>query len=105
METDKKNSYILKILLMAAIFLVGTGLDQVSKAWARAEELTLGQRSEPVLGTMVIVLAYNEGAFLGLGDDWPSPSGRSSSGSCQPSVCWPSGSTFSATTKWPSTKT
>jgi hypothetical protein len=37
MASDKNKHYVLRILLMAGIFFLGTGLDQATKAWARAE--------------------------------------------------------------------
>jgi signal peptidase II len=78
MASDKNKHYVLRILLMAGIFFLGTGLDQATKAWARAELINPSTQqikppSEPILGTMVIVFAYNDGAFLGLGGDWPTP--------------------------------
>ena len=60
-----------RVVLVLAILLLTVACDQSTKRWARAT-LTAGTTRSLVQGHVQLILAENEGAFLGLGENLPS---------------------------------
>lgn len=59
-----------RVAWTAAVVLANYGVDRLSKLWAVAEVAGRPARSY-FGGLFVLVYAENDGAFLGMGGDWP----------------------------------
>ena len=64
------RSPLSRLLLLLGVLAAGIGLDQATKLTARAA-LVEGERHSCCADTARLQLAYNDGAFLSLGDSMP----------------------------------